>query len=107
MTSTSTGAFVDSSFKPSCCWNAVNKSGGASGSGAAGGGVRTGARAADLSLRRVGGPFQGEVIPCRTQVGLIDHRPIENVCLQHPSEFRHRRIANVEIARRAAKARKY
>src|SRR2546428_10347924 len=30
MRSTSTGALADSSFNPNCCWNAVNRSGGAS-----------------------------------------------------------------------------
>src|ERR1700679_1856193 len=38
MTITSTGALVDSSFNPNCCWKAANRSGAASGLSAAGSG---------------------------------------------------------------------
>lgn len=97
MTNTSTDALVGCSRNPSCCWIAVNKSGGASASGAGGGAF---GNPAQWPLRRIRRPLQHEVVTLRAESRLIHYRLIHKLRLHHVGKFRYGRIPDIESALR-------
>jgi hypothetical protein len=81
-----------SSFSPSCCWNAVNISGGASGSGPPAGG----SGAEGCHLRRIRCESHGEVVP-GSEAGSLYNGLVKKITLQRICHRVQDRVADLSV----------